>query len=156
MLHCHDLVPDHRPPHTVLHQQQARCPCHFLCLWLGMQHQASMCKSGADTQPRFAQPRATPRPLTRSQKIRISADIRSVALPSSAVSRALARNTPSCGGHLNGHLPCMTLRTDDRAMQIPFLCVAQVKPVRYVGRDSRCHTAERRSCTYCEIADFDR
>ena len=81
-----------------------------------------MCKSGADAQTCAAQQRAPPHRLTRSQKTRISADIlvlRSAALPFSAVSRALARNTPSLS-HQNGQLPCMTLHTDDRAMRIPF------------------------------------
>ncbi len=74
-------------------------PCHFLCLWHGTQHQVSVCKSGADAQTCAVQPRAPPHRLTRSQKTRISAEIRvlrSAALPSTAVSRALARNTRSC------------------------------------------------------------
>ena len=77
----------------------ARRPCHFLCLWRGTQHQVSMCNRGADAQTCAAQPRVPPHRLTRSQKTRISAEIRvlrSAALPSTAVLRALARNTPSC------------------------------------------------------------
>ena len=91
-----------RSRHTVCRSmvwRRARRPCHFLCLWRGTQHQVSMCKSGADAQTCAAQQRAPPHRLTRSQKTRISAEIRvlrSAALPSTAVSRALARNTPSC------------------------------------------------------------
>ncbi len=56
-------------------------------------------QNGADAQTCAAQPRPPPHRLTRSQKTGNSAEIRvlcSAALPSAAVSRALARNTPSC------------------------------------------------------------
>ncbi len=111
----------------------ARRPCHFPCLWHSTQHQVSMCESGADALTWSAMPRALPHRLTRSQnprpeetrnETRISAEIRvlrSAALPSTVVSRELASNTPSCYGHQHGQLPCITLHTDDRAMQIPFL-----------------------------------
>ena len=91
-----------RSRHTVCRSmfwRRARRPCYFLCLWRGTQHQVSMCKSGADAQTCAAQQRAPPHRLTRSQKTGISAEIlvlRSAALPSTAVSRALARNMPRC------------------------------------------------------------
>ena len=63
------------------------------------------------------------RTVSRNQKTSDSSEVialRSAALPSSAVSPALIRNTPSCSGHQNGQLPCMTLHTNDLAMHIPF------------------------------------
>ncbi len=120
-LHCHDLGPDHRPPHTahadrpavhhtagadavcrLMFWRRARADahaCHFLCMWLGTQHRVSMCKNGADAQTCTAQPRpfctasrAVRRPESLMSEIRV---LRSAALPSTAVSRALARNPPT-------------------------------------------------------------
>ena len=114
-LQCHDLGPHRWPPQTAPADRPAvhhaaGTQSAVRCSGGGPEAHVTSCVCGAARNTRFpsakvalthrrVQQRAPPHRLRRSQKTRISAEIlvlRSAALPSTAVSRALARNTPSC------------------------------------------------------------
>ena len=116
-LQCHDLGPHRWPPQTAPADRPAvhhaaGTQSAVRCSGGGPDAHVTSCVCGAARNTRFpsAKVALTHRRvqhsrgpplhrLTRSQKTRISAEIhvlRSAALPSTAVSRALARNTPSC------------------------------------------------------------
>ncbi len=154
-LHCHDLGPDHRPPHTQTGQRsitrtrtagtQSAVSCSggwpharaTSCVCGAARNTRFPCAKVALTQRRVQYNRGAPRTASRAPRrpeflLRYVFYLRSAALPSTAVSRALARNEHA---QLLMRLPKRAAALLDSAHTRPChadsLLLAQVKPVSW-------------------------